>query len=97
LRITGVDLDQEAQALLAEDGKQTIRLIGGTLIHSPKDREQAETDLRELHGLSADEIYLLFRGGTGKHFRFTERLCIQGFHEGGVRVFRAGARRLPIR
>jgi hypothetical protein len=90
LRITGVDLDGEAQAMLAETGKETIRLIAWNP-HSttPKDREKTETDLRELHGLSVDEFIYFFEVERGNTSDFTERLSIQGFREGGVRVFRA--------
>jgi uncharacterized membrane protein YhaH (DUF805 family) len=90
LRITGIDLDQQAQAMLAESANKTIRLIAWNPQNSyRKDRDQTKADLRELHGLrSEDHIYFMEveRGDTSD---FTERLCIQGLHEGRNRVLHA--------
>jgi hypothetical protein len=90
LRITGIEIDQQAQAMLAESAHKTIRLIAWNPHNSQrKDRDQAKSDLRELHGLrSEDHIYFMEveRGNTSD---FNERLYIQGLREGSNRVLHA--------
>jgi len=90
LRITGIEIDQQAQAMLAESAHKTIRLIAWSPHNSQrKDRDQAKSDLRELHGLrSEDHIYFMEveRGNTSD---FNERLYIQGLREGSNRVLHA--------
>ena len=90
LRITGIELDQEAQAMLAESPNKTIRLIAWSPHKSySKDREQAKTELRKLHGLSSEDYIYFMEVERGDTSDFTERLCVQGLREGSNRVLHA--------
>jgi hypothetical protein len=90
LRITGIELDQQAQAMLAESPNKTIRLIAWSPHKSySKDREQAKTELRKLHGLSSEDYIYFMEVERGDTSDFTERLCIQGLREGSNRVLHA--------
>jgi hypothetical protein len=52
LRITGVELDPQAQALVAESAHKTIHLIAWKPNNpSGKDREQAKAELRQMYGI----------------------------------------------
>jgi hypothetical protein len=90
LRITGVELDSEARAMVAESAHKTIRLIAWKPKNSSgKDRDQTRADLIQLHGLSpAAPIYFVEveRGDTSD---FTEYLLVQGIHEGTNRILHA--------
>jgi hypothetical protein len=90
LRITGIEIDSQGQALLAESAHKTIRLIAWNPRNaSSKDRDQAKADLRELHGLSHDAAIYFVEVDRGDTSDFTERLSIQGFREGSNRVLHA--------
>jgi hypothetical protein len=87
LRITGIDLNADAQALLDESAHKTIRLIAWNPRNSNgTDREQAKIDLRELHGLSHEAALYFVEVERGDTSEFTERLCIHGYREGSSRV-----------
>jgi hypothetical protein len=90
LRITGVELDSEARAMVAESVHKTIRLIAWKPKNSSgKNRDQTKADLIQLHGLSpAAAIYFVEveRGDTSD---FTEYLLVQGIHEGTNRILHA--------
>jgi hypothetical protein len=88
LRIT-VELDSQAQALLAENANQTVRLIAWNPHNTSKDREQAKMELRELHGLAHDESIYFIEVERGDTSEFTETIAIQGSREGPNRVLRA--------
>ncbi len=89
LRIT-VQLDPQAQALLAESGTKTVRLIAWNPRHAAiKDREQAKMELRELHGLSHDEFIYFIEVDRGDTSEFTETVAIEGSREGSNRVLHA--------
>jgi hypothetical protein len=90
LRITGIELDQQAQAMLAESPHKTIRLIAWNPNKSyNKDRDRAKTDLRQLHGLSSEDYIYFMEVERGDTSDFTERLYIQGIREGSNRVLHA--------
>jgi hypothetical protein len=90
LRITGIDLDSEAQAMLAESAHKTIRLIAwNPRTSSDKDREQAKNDLRELHGLSHEAALYFIEVERGDTSEFTERMSIRGYREGTSRILHA--------
>ncbi len=90
LRITGIDLDPQAQALLAESEGKTIRLIAWNPHNAAnKDLEQANIELRELHGLLQDDSIYFIEVDRGDTSEFTERIVVQGFREGANRVLRA--------
>ncbi len=89
LRIT-VQLDPQAEALVAESANKTIRLIAWNPRHTAdKDREQAKMELRELHGLVHDEFIYFIEVERGDTSEFTETIAFQGFREGSNRVLRA--------
>jgi hypothetical protein len=88
LRIT-VELDAQAQALLAESANKTIRLIAWNPHNTSRDREQAKMELRELHGLLHDESIYFIEVERGDTSDFTETIAIQGSREGSNRVLHA--------
>ena len=89
LRIT-VQLDPQAEALVAESANKTIRLIAWNPRHTAdKDREQAKMELRELHGLVHDEFIYFIEVERGDTSEFTETVAIQGSCEGSNRVLHA--------
>jgi hypothetical protein len=96
LRITGVHLDAEAQAFVAECSHKTIRVIAcKPPNNSAKDREQAQAELREMYSLSPETpIYFveLARGDTSD---FTEYLEVHGIREGRDCIFRATSAAVP--
>ena len=90
LRITGIELDPQAEALLAESAHKTIRLIAWNPRNaSGKNREQAKIDLRELHGLSHEACIYFVEVERGDTSDFTETLRIQGWREGDSRILHA--------
>ena len=88
LRIT-VELDAQAQALLAESANKTVRLIAWNPHNTTRDREQAKMELRELHGLVHDESIYFIEVERGNTSDFTETIAIQGSREGSNRVLHA--------
>jgi hypothetical protein len=88
LRIT-VELDAQAQALITESVNKTVRLIAWNPRNTTKDREQAKSELRELHGLLHDESIYFIEVQRGDTSEFTETIAVQGFREGPNRVLRA--------
>jgi hypothetical protein len=88
LRIT-VELDAQAQALLAENANQVVRLIAWKPHKTSSDREQAKMELRELHGPAHDESIYFIEVERGDTSEFTETIAIQGSREGPNRVLRA--------
>ncbi len=90
LRITGVELDSEAQALVAESAHKTIRLIAWKPHSSSgKDRDQARADLVQLHGLPRDAAIYFVEVERGDTSDFAEYLLVQGIHEGTNRILHA--------
>jgi hypothetical protein len=96
LRISGVQLDAEAQTFVAESAHKTIRLIAcKPRSNSDKDREHAKTELREMYALSPETpIYFILveRGDTSD---FMENLQVHGIREGPDRIFRATSAAVP--
>jgi hypothetical protein len=88
LRIT-VELDSQAQELIAESANKTVRLIAWNPYNTSKDREQAKMELRQLHGLVQDESIYFIEVERGDTSEFTETIAIQGSREGPNRVLRA--------
>jgi hypothetical protein len=89
LRIT-VSLDALAQELIAESASETIRLIAWNPRHTAiKDREEAKTELRQLHGLVHDEAIYFIEVEKGDTSEFTETIAFQGFRDGPNRVLHA--------
>lgn len=90
LRITGVELDDQAQALLANACDQTIRLIAwNPRTASRKDCDEADLELRRLNGLSLDDPIFFFEVERGDTSDFTEHLLVHGRREGSSRFLYA--------
>jgi hypothetical protein len=96
LRISGVQLDAEAQTFVTESAHKTIRLIAcKPRSTSDKDREHAKAEVREMYALSLETpIYFILveRGDTSD---FTEYLQVHGIREGNDRIFRATSAAVP--
>ena len=90
LRITGIELDQEAEALLAESAKETVRIIAWNP-HSlaNKDRAHAQVQLRDLHRLTDEDSIYFFEVVHGDASHFTEHLLVHGRREGENRILQA--------
>ena len=90
LRITGIELDQEAKALLAESPQTAIRLIAWNPHSSAsKDRERTQMKLRQLHRLGAEDSIYFFEVDRGDASDFTEHLSVHGRREGDNRILYA--------
>jgi hypothetical protein len=89
LRITGIELDEQAHELLAEDSDQTIRLIAWNPRTSQgKSRDEASLQLRLLHGLPPKESMYFIEVERGDTSEFNEHLRVQGCREGSNRILR---------
>jgi hypothetical protein len=96
LRITGVHLDPEAQAFVAESAHKTIRLIAcKPRSNSDKDREQSKAELREMYSLSPETPIYFIEVTRGDTSDFTEYLEVHGVREGPDRIFRATCAAVP--
>jgi hypothetical protein len=96
LRITGVQLDPQAQTFVAENAHKTIRLIAckpGN--NSGKDREQAKAELREMYSLSPETPIYFVEVARGDTSDFTENLQVHGIRDGPDRIFRATSAAVP--
>ena len=90
LRITGIELDPQAEALIAESANKTVRLIAwNPRTAGGKDREHAKNELRRLHGLSHDASIYFVEVERGDTSDFTESITVQGFRGGSNRILRA--------
>jgi hypothetical protein len=96
LRITGVELDPEAQALVAESAHKTIRLIAWKPHNtSAKDRDRAKADLIQSYGLSPNAAIYFVHVERGDTSDFTEYLLVQGLREGSDRILHARSAAVP--
>jgi hypothetical protein len=89
LRITGVELDPQAQAFATESARKTIHLIAWKLGNSSKDREQAKAELRQNYGLSPDSLIYFVEVERGDTSDFTEFLQVYGLRDGSNQIFHA--------
>lgn len=90
LRITSVELDTAAEALLAEDEDQVIRLVARKpRPETEADLAQADSKLRESHGLSADERVYFFELEPGDASDFSDCIRVTGERIGPYSVLRA--------
>jgi len=90
LRITGVELDAQAQALVAESAHKTIHLIAWKSHNPPgKDREQAKVELSQMYGILPDAPIYFVEVERGDTSDFTEYLKVQGVREGSQRILHA--------
>ena len=90
LRITGIDLDEQAQEMLAGCAGKTVRLIAWNPHNTlGKDRKQAKSSIRQLNGLPSEDYIFFMEIERGDTSDFTERLFVQGAQEDGNRILRA--------
>jgi hypothetical protein len=95
LRITGVQLDPEAQTFVAESAHKTIRLIACKPRDNSDNREQAKAELREMYSLSPETPIYFVEVARGDTSDFTEFLEVHGIREGRDRIFRATSAAVP--
>lgn len=89
LRITGVELDPQAQAFATEGARKTIHLIAWKPGNSSKDREQAKAELRHNYGLLPDSLIYFVEVERGDTSDFTEFLQVYGLQDGSNQIFHA--------
>jgi hypothetical protein len=92
LRITAVQLEPEAEALLDEDVDRVIRLIA----RAPRNESEAELDevdrmVRFYHAIPADEKLFFFEVERGDTSEFEETLHVSGERVGKHGVLRASS------
>ncbi len=90
LRITSVELEPSAAALLDEDEDQLIRLVARK---PQRDDEvklaEADRRFRESHGLAPDERVYFFELEKGDASEFADCICVSGERIGNYAVLRA--------
>ena len=89
LRITGVELDPQAQAFATNSARKTIHLIAWKRGNSGQDREQAKAELRQNYGLSPDSLIYFVEVERGDTSDFTEFLQVYGLQYGSNQIFHA--------
>jgi hypothetical protein len=91
LRITGIELDQQAQAMLAESANKTIRLIAWNprQVRQQRPRTGQDRAAQACTGYRHDDYIYFIEVERGDTSDFTERLRIQGLREGSNRVLHA--------
>jgi hypothetical protein len=89
LRITGVDLDAEAQAMLAEDEDQIIRIVARKALPCTEgDLDLADRSIRSAHHLDPGERLYFLELDRGDASEFEYRLKIAGERIGKHAVLR---------
>ena len=87
LRITGVELDDQAKAFIAEACNHTIRIIAwNPRTSSNKNCDEAELELRRLHSFSSDDPIFFFEVERGDTSDFTDHLSVKGRWEDSNRI-----------
>jgi hypothetical protein len=90
LRIRGIQLDDQAQALLAEDPDGVYRLIARRpRPETEADFDQADRVVRYCHGIDANEKLYFFEVERGDASEFEETLKVTGERVGTHAVLRA--------
>ncbi|HZS55023.1 MAG TPA: amino acid permease [Bryobacteraceae bacterium] len=90
LRVHGVQLDDTARTLLAEDEDQLIRLVSRKpRPETEADLDEADRTLRYVHNLSPDERVYFFEVELGDASSFEETLVVRGERVGKHSVLRA--------
>jgi len=90
LRITGIELDDQAKALIADARNHTVRIIAWNPRNtSSKNCDEAGLKLRRLHDISPDDLIFFFEVERGDTSDFTDLLCVEGRWEGSSRVLHA--------
>ena len=90
LRITGIEMDSTAQGFLADACDHSIRLIAwNPKTASQKNCEEADRELRRLHGLSDEDPIFFFEVERGDTSDFSEQLHVEGRWQGSSRILHA--------
>jgi hypothetical protein len=91
LRISSVELDAEADAIIAEDNDQIIRLVarGPEAGDAPQLLDVADWKTRHFHNLSNQECLFFFEVVRGDASDFTETLTVTGRRVGRHRILSA--------
>jgi hypothetical protein len=90
LRITDVDLDETARALLAEDEDQVIRLVARKpRVETEESLDVVDRQVRYLHGLSPEERIYFFEVERGDASSFECILKVTGQRLGRHSILRA--------
>ncbi len=91
LRITDVQLDEIAEAILTEDNDQVIRLVarGPEMGDSIEALDFSDKKVRYFHSLDDNECLFFFEVVRGDASDFSETLCVTGRRAGRHRVLSA--------
>lgn len=90
LRITGVELDDPAKALIGDARNHTVRIIAWNPRNAAsKNYDEVSLGLRRLHGISSDDFIFFFEVERGDTSDFTDLLRVEGRWEGSCRVLHA--------
>ena len=90
LRITGIELDDRAKALIADACNHTVRIIAWNPRNSSsKNCDEAGLELRRLHGISPEDLIFFFEVERGDTSDFADLLHVEGRWEGSSRVLHA--------
>jgi len=88
LRITGVELDHNARALLEENGNGTIRLIARKYNRETEESlDQAEREVRFAHSLDGNERLYFIEIERGDASTFEDRITVCGERVGRHALF----------
>jgi hypothetical protein len=90
LRIISVELEPSAEALIAEDEDQIIRLVARKpKDDTPEELGKADRRIRDIHALDGKERVYFFEILPGDASEFSDCLCVSGERIGAFSVLRA--------
>jgi len=90
LRITGVELDDQAKALIDDARNHTVRLIAWNPRNSSSKKcDEAGLELRRLHRISLDDLIFFFEVERGDTSDFTDVLRVEGRRDGSSCILHA--------
>jgi hypothetical protein len=96
LRVGKVELDETAQAFIAEANKGTIRIVSNRRDRGDASEYQfKETEKREANHIPADEPIIFFEVSPGDASEFSGVLKVCGEHVDGYRVLRTESPAVP--
>jgi hypothetical protein len=90
LRITGVELDDQAKTLIGDARNHTVRIIAWNPRNSSiKNCDEAGIELGRLHSILPNDFIFFFEVERGDTSDFTDVLHVEGRWEGSCRVLHA--------
>jgi hypothetical protein len=96
LRVEKVELDETAQAFIAEASRGTIRILANRPDRGDVNEYEVEGKLKRAHHhIPPDEPILVFEVEVGDASDFTGVLKVKGVNVGGYRVLRAKSSAVP--